>query len=240
LEIIPVIDILGAQVVHARRGHRESYTVLRTPLSLDAKPVSVVQGLLRLFPFQTVYVADLDALMGKGTQIGLIKELVATFPALDFWVDHGFPGEDPIYDAPNERLLPVIGSESLSDDHLNALPGMGQRFILSLDFRDQLLVGTETLLNRVDLWPERVILMNLSRVGSFEGPDFRSARQFISLYPAHRCVVAGGVRHGSDLDELARMGASAVLLASALHTGAIGSEDLHKYRDFGPSLGLAR
>jgi hypothetical protein len=39
---------------------------------------------------------------------------------------------------------------------------------------------------------------------------------------------------------LARMGASAVLRASALHTGAIGSEDLHKHRDFGPSLGLTR
>ena len=187
-----------------------------------------------------MYVADLDALMGRGTQIGLIRELAASYPALDFWVDRGLPSGDPANDAPNDRLLPVIGSESLSNANLNALPGMGQRFILSLDFRDHLLVGAETLLNRVDLWPERVILMNLSRVGSFEGPDFRGARHFISHYPAHRCVVAGGVRHESDLDELARMGASAVLLASALHTGAIGSENLHKYRDFGPSLGLAR
>lgn len=241
MEIIPVIDILGGQVVHARRGHRETYTVLRTPLSRDATPVSVVRGLLRLFPFQTVYVADLDALMGRGAQIDLIRGLVATFPALDFWVDRGWPSGDPAHDAPSERRLPVIGSESLSDANLTALPGMGRRFILSLDFRNHLIVGAEALLTRVDLWPEWVILMNLSRVGSFEGPDMTGARHFISHYPAaHRWVVAGGIRHEGDLDELARMGVSAVLLASALHSGAIGSESLHKYRNLDPCLGFAR
>lgn len=205
---------------------------LRTPLSRNATPASVVRGLLRLFPFNTVYVADLDALMGRGPQTGLVEELMATFPQLEFWIDRGLPSGGSANEAPVERLFPVIGSESLSDAKLDALPEMEQRFILSLDFRDQSIVGAAALLNRVDVWPKRIILMNLSRVGSFEGPDLASARHFISDYPTHRWVVAGGIRHEGDLDELARMGASAVLLASALHCGTIGSESLHKFWDF--------
>ena len=220
---------MDGQVVHARRGQREAYEMLRSTLCSDAKPASMLAGLLRLFPFRTVYIADLDALLGKMPQTGLIRQLTVAFPEVRFWIDCGLPAEIGSMDSRFGRISPVIGSESLLDDHLGRLRDMRGLYILSLDFRDQTLAGAGQLLQRADLWPDRVILMNLSRVGSFAGPDIETAAHFISNYPGHSWVAAGGVRDEGDLEALARQGLSGVLVASALHNGAIDRVTLQKY-----------
>ena len=63
MQIVPVIDLKGALVVHARRGERGSYAPIETPLSRSAEPAAVLAGLLSVAPFRAVYVADLDAIM---------------------------------------------------------------------------------------------------------------------------------------------------------------------------------
>src|SRR5215471_20002462 len=62
MEIIPVIDLKGDTVVHARMGRRDDYRPIRTPLSATSDPVDVTRGLLSIHPFTTLYVADLDAI----------------------------------------------------------------------------------------------------------------------------------------------------------------------------------
>ena len=47
-EIIPVIDLMGGVVVHARSGERDSYRPLTSPLAASAEPAEVVRGLLTL------------------------------------------------------------------------------------------------------------------------------------------------------------------------------------------------
>ena len=227
MEIIPVIDIIAGQVVHARRGQRESYAALRTPLSRDTRPVSVVAGLLRRFIFRTVYVADLDALMGKRRQDDVVRELTSAFPGLEFWVDRGNP-EDL---AGGGQVIPVIGSESLNESNLEILASIRQRWVLSLDFREERIIGPEAILSRTALWPETVILMNLLRVGSLAGPDTAGARAFIRHHPGHRWIAAGGVRDDADLQALMSAGVAAVLIASALHSGAISPDCLRRYQD---------
>lgn len=231
MDLIPVIDIIAGHVVHARRGQRESYALLRTPLSRDAQPVAVVAGLLRHFIFNTVYVADLDALMGKRPQYGVIKELTRAFPGLEFWVDRGWPAGHAQDLTGGEQAVPVIGSESLNERHLEVLAGIDQRWILSLDFREGRIIGPEAILSRTALWPETLILMNLSRVGSLAGPDTEGARAFIRDYPDHRWVAAGGVRDNADLRNLAAAGVAAVLAASALHSGAISLDRFRRCPD---------
>src|ERR1700728_4537920 len=58
LQVIPVIDLMDGEVVHARRGHRGSYGRLESPLSPTSDPVDVIRGLLSVYPFPTLYVAD--------------------------------------------------------------------------------------------------------------------------------------------------------------------------------------
>jgi phosphoribosylformimino-5-aminoimidazole carboxamide ribotide isomerase len=230
MEIIPVIDLMHGQVVHARRGRRETYRPLESPLCRNSEPEAVVEGLLRLHGFDTFYVADLDALMGQGHQAATVESLTEAFPELTFWIDRGWPepGDGEAF-ARDDRVLTVIGSESLGEARLPLLADPGAPFILSLDFRGDDLVGPARLLDRPELWPETVILMSLSHVGGAAGPDFERAEQFRHQHPGRRFVAAGGVRHARDLERLEVLGIGAVLMASALHSGAVDSEALARY-----------
>src|SRR5579871_2004413 len=89
MQVIPVIDLKGGQVVHARAGHREQYRPIATPLSPTSLPSDVIAGLLRLFPFPRFYVADLDAIEQRGTHDAVLQALRATYPRVEFWVDNG-------------------------------------------------------------------------------------------------------------------------------------------------------
>jgi phosphoribosylformimino-5-aminoimidazole carboxamide ribotide isomerase len=231
MEIIPVIDLMNGLVVHARQGRREKYRPLESPLCRSSEPQAVIEGLLRLHGFRTFYIADLDALMDKGHQAAVLEKLKKAFPGLSFWVDQGWPkhGEGEIFSR-DDQVLTVIGSESLSEARLPLLANPGAPFILSLDFRDGELVGPAPLPDRPELWPETVILMSLSHVGGTAGPDFARAERFRHRHPERRFVAAGGVRDTKDLERLEALGLSAVLMASALHSGAVDSRALERYR----------
>ena len=66
MEVIPVLDLKGGIVVHARMGMRSAYAPIETPLSPTSEPASVARGLLSVFPFKAFYVADLNAIEGSG------------------------------------------------------------------------------------------------------------------------------------------------------------------------------
>lgn len=228
-EVIPVLDLRGGGVVHARRGDRGRYQPLRSTLCAGSGPMEVVRGLLGLHEFRTVYVADLDTIEGTGDNLAAIGELATAFPTLRFWVDAGFRDAEAVRGFLERDLGDaVLGSESLDGiDELEALRSGGAwpRVVLSLDFRDRFL-GPPDLPARGDLWPERVIAMTLARVGSGDGPDVRRLAELGRARPLTRLFAAGGVRHGGDLLDLAARGMAGALVATALHDGRIGRRDL--------------
>jgi len=236
VDIIPVIDLMQGQVVHARRGQRERYAPLQSPLSRDARPNSVLDGLLALADFRTIYVADLDALMGQPPQTGLMGELIEGYPGITFWVDNGYAGGQASIEAWGGRVRPVIGSESIGITDLAKLQRAEFDFVLSLDFQGVSLIGDPRLLTQPALWPDSVILMNLARVGSLEGPDLAQLTRCVDEHPDHRFIAAGGVRDAADLASLDRAGAASVLLASALHKQAIPRETIRAYTTGAGSL----
>jgi phosphoribosylformimino-5-aminoimidazole carboxamide ribotide isomerase len=235
VDIIPVIDLMQGQVVHARRGLRERYAPLQSPLSRDALPNSVLDGLLALADFRTIYVADLDALMGQPPQTGLIGGLIERYPDITFWVDNGYAGGQASIEAWGGRVRPVIGSESIGIADLAELQRTPVDFVLSLDFHGDSLIGDPRLPTQPALWPDTVILMNLARVGSLEGPNLGQLTRLVDEHPDHRFIAAGGVRDATDLAALDRAGAMAVLLASALHQQAIPPETIKAYTTGGES-----
>ena len=81
MELIPVIDLKGGEVVRAERGARHLYAPIKTPLSPTSHPADVVTGFLALHDFRTVYVADIDAIEGAGNHAAVIDALEA-----DGWV----------------------------------------------------------------------------------------------------------------------------------------------------------
>ena len=54
VELIPVIDLKGGQVVRAQFGRRDDYRPIQSPLSATSDPIDVARGLLSLYPFETL------------------------------------------------------------------------------------------------------------------------------------------------------------------------------------------
>jgi phosphoribosylformimino-5-aminoimidazole carboxamide ribotide isomerase len=230
LDIIPAIDLMKGRVVHARRGQRDRYQPISTPLCRDPEPFAVIDALLRLHPFQTLYIADLDALMQQGAHDALLAQLTQAYPQVMFWVDQGLAG-GAIPPRHGNNCVTVVGSESLDADTATTLLAQSQpNFILSLDYARGVLIGPHLLLELSHAWPKTVIVMNLSRVGSNSGPDLRQLEQFVHRWPDNTFVAAGGVRGTADLLRLDKVGVAAALVASALHDGGLGAAALQRLK----------
>ncbi len=231
MDIIPVIDLKGGDVVRAQRGMRHLYAPIETPLSPTSRPADVVAGFLALQEFRDIYVADLDAIEGRGTHAAAILALEAEFPSVSFWVDAGIGDESEargFLSAHRGDL--VLGSESLRDAASLAALCKEARILLSLDFRDEAYQGPARLREEEELWPARLIVMTLARVGSDAGPDLDRLRDVVAKAGDHHAVyAAGGVRGAEDLISLAEAGVRGVLVASALHDGRLDAETLKQF-----------
>ncbi len=229
MEVIPVIDLKGGQVVHARHGDRASYRPIQTPLSPGSAPADIVAGLLRLHPFRRLYIADLDAIERHGDHDRTCAELAASFPGLELWVDNGI-GTPEAATAWLERGLfcLVAGSESQPDTSLLQVLRQHGRLILSLDYRGDAFQGPPEIAATPSLWPARIIAMTLARVGAGHGPDLARLAAIRRIAPDRQLFAAGGVRGPDDLRALSRAGVAGVLVASALHSGALTGAELKK------------
>jgi phosphoribosylformimino-5-aminoimidazole carboxamide ribotide isomerase len=218
---------MGDQVVRARMGDRASYRPLESSLSPTSDPIDVVRGLLGIFPFPTLYVADLDAIQGGGDNCQTLRRIRTEFPSLQMWVDNGAADASSLHALIGTDLgTPVIGSESQRDSELIAQHRDSMRIVLSLDFRDDAFQGPQEILAEPALWPKRVIVMTLARVGSGVGPDFARLASIQSLADGREIYAAGGVRNADDLRALKQAGVSGALIATALHERRITAADL--------------
>jgi phosphoribosylformimino-5-aminoimidazole carboxamide ribotide isomerase len=222
MEIIPVLDLKGEVVVHARMGLRNAYRPIETLLSPNSRPIDVARGLLSIYPFTSLYVADLDAIEGKGDNDAVLIELRRAFPDLGLWVDKGLAeltGAERWLGAGLGHL--VLGSETQRTDGLVQHFCQDDRIILSLDYRGDVFVGPSALLNNTDSWPSKVIVMTLARVGSATGPDMDRLTDIKALAADKRIFAAGGVRNADDLATLAQAGIAGALVATSLHNRAL-------------------
>src|SRR5689334_20865670 len=131
MDIIPVIDLKGGRVVRARMGQRDQYRPIETPLAPGSDPADVTRGLLSIFPFQTLYVADLDAIERVGDNDAALARIGREFPQLAIWLDNGTADTA----AAQARLADchlVLGSEAQRDAALVAALGRDPRAVLSL------------------------------------------------------------------------------------------------------------
>ena len=228
MEIIPVIDIYQNQVVHAVKGQRQNYHPLQTSLCNSHSPEDIVQAFIDTYPFKTIYIADLDAIQGHTNNEQLIEQLLNKFQSISFWVDQGITSTIEL--EIQSRRQNVIGSETnISPETLNELITLSPEIILSLDFHTKNFLGDPDLLQKINLWSERIIIMSLAHVGSNNGPDYKLISDMQKTAGNRKLYVAGGVRYEDDLHVLSDMGIDGVLIATALHTQQITPDTLNKF-----------
>jgi uncharacterized protein related to proFAR isomerase len=118
MRIVPVLDLQGGIVVHARRGQRAHYAPLRSPLVDGCEPVAVARALCAVAQTSRLYVADLDALAGEPVDVSTLTTLSAV---AELWVDAGAVALERASDlARADVARNIVGTESLGPD----APGM--------------------------------------------------------------------------------------------------------------------
>lgn len=228
MNLIPVIDLMQGRVVRAQRGQRASYRPIASTLCAGAEPAVVARALAAHCAAKQMYVADLDALQGRAAQVDALRDIVRAVPGVEIWLDAGFAdaaaaqalqaqlGDDA------SRLVSVFGSESLrSRQAFESCFAASANAVLSLDRRDGQRLDAAGCWDLPTLWPERVIVMTLERVGAAAGPDLDTLRSVRARAPEVSLIGAGGIRDAADLDRARAAGAQAWLVASALHDGRL-------------------
>jgi phosphoribosylformimino-5-aminoimidazole carboxamide ribotide isomerase len=249
MKVIPVIDLLGGQVVRGVGGRREEYRPIVSRIAADAHPATVARALVEQFGFDTVYVADLDAIMHQRPDPAAWREIANH--GLRLWLDAGI-GDRTFARRVIESLRSVVadfvlivGLESLlSLEELLAITKQWDFPVMSLDLR----AGAP--LTRISNWKDatplgiageletygvrELIVLDLADVGQNSGTStLELCRQLRQRSGRQRLIAGGGVRGLDDLAALADAGCDAALVASALHDGRLTRTDIKRVAEFG-------
>ncbi len=239
--MIPVIDFLNGQVVHAVKGLRKNYRPIKSVLCDSPDPLNVAKAFRTLLNLNEVYIADLDAIQDPH-QIhnrGIIAD-IARREGMNVLLDAGVSDIKDVRELFDSGIRSVvIGSETLQTwDALEDIPSKmdRDRLIFSLDLRAGKILSRCPALSAMKPmeaieylasagWQE-VILLDLKRVGSGEGVETSLVPEVRIKLPDLRLLLGGGIANPEELIVLKSLGVSGVLIASALHRGTINARHI--------------
>jgi phosphoribosylformimino-5-aminoimidazole carboxamide ribotide isomerase len=237
--LLPVMDILGGEVVWGIAGQRQSYRSLDSPLVDGARPAAVARALRELVQHEWLYLADLDAIERDAPDWQTFDELIVDGCRLV--VDAG------LRESGRARLLMQAGVtavvaalETLSGPAvLNEIVAEigSERTIFSLDLRGGEVVGNtqpwggadplEVARRAIAAGIGGMIVLDMAGVGVQHGvPTAGLCRKVRAEAGSLPLITGGGVRSFGDVRELLAGGVDSVLVASALHRGQIGSDEI--------------
>ena len=222
---------MHGQVVQAIQGQRQSYRPVQSQLTDSSALLDVVAAILQVYPFDCVYIADLNAITGDTHLTNhrhLISKAIQAFPHIEWWVDAGLTSVAALEPWLDKAIRPVIASESLPDlETYTSLRQMAQASVLSLDYFQNGFHGPESLENDQAYWSQPTIIMSLPNVGANQGPDLKKLQTMKQRATKTSLYAAGGVRNIADIHALSSAEADGVLIASALHQKKITAADLN-------------
>jgi phosphoribosylformimino-5-aminoimidazole carboxamide ribotide isomerase len=228
--IIPVIDLYKGIVVHAVAGNRKKYCAIESNLCSSPAPHDVINGFLDVFNFKSIYIADLDALEQQGDHVKIIESICTHYPNLEIWLDTGSKLIDHyLHNSNLSNLRLILSSESLlsvADLTSFIKKHPKHNFILSLDYKNDALLGPQKLLQAKQYWPKDIIVLNLNSVGAEQGSKFPIELNQHELVKDFHIYYGGGVRHSEDLIKLKSHNFSGALISTTLHKQLITSNDI--------------
>lgn len=233
MQVIPVVDLLNGIVVHAKKGDRQHYQAIQSSLTKSSQPLDIVSALLDLYPFEQLYIADLNAIQklekNDTTNYNVIESITQQFPHLKLWVDAGISNNTELNIWRKLDIRLVLGSENFSSLDSFRLLNHDKNFVLSLDFMPQGYQGPIELLTQHEYWPQDVIVMSLECVGANQGVNSALLKEIVNNTDGCNIYAAGGVRGSEDLTMLNNMGIHGALVATALHLGQLSKQALNTY-----------
>ena len=74
-----MLDMLGSVAVHAVAGRRDQYRPLKSCICNGSDPLEVSSTFKSRYGFKELYVADLDAILGKEPSLSLVQQIKNNF-----------------------------------------------------------------------------------------------------------------------------------------------------------------
>lgn len=229
--LVFVMDIFNRTVVLAKGGIRENYRPVSDSSSVCKTPIPL--EILDLLHPREVYIADLNALQGKGP-LDINAEIIRDVSLkADTMLDFGVSSLKDVDKALSIAGTAVIGTETgtlaVIKDAASRNPG---RISVSIDVKYGKILKQDPeipedpfeivkLLNGLPL--KDLIFLDLDRVGTASGFDPEFLRK-LAESSVHDVLLAGGVKGMEDLYALDRLGIKGALVATAIHTGSVSPE----------------
>lgn len=236
MRIIPVIDIVGGEAVHAIGGQRGKYKPLKSVLTKSTYPPSVAGAFKRL-GLEELYIADLDAISSGRRNPELIGRIAEG--GMKLMVDAGFRRDDNIgsyvKSGVNKIVLATETLKSLNEVS-KVVADYGIEVVASIDVKFDQVIGESAamrlpIIKLVEKFEaegaSEILLLSLDRVGTARGPNHAILKDILNRASVP-VLIGGGIRDIRDIKELRGLGVSGVLVATALHRGIITKEELNR------------
>lgn len=226
--IIPCIDLQGGKVVQLIQGDKKALE--------GAPPLEMLD---RFAAFPVIQVIDLDAAMGKGSNIDIVRDLTSrartrvgggvrsAARALEL-VEAGaervvvgtaaFSGNTI-----NEKLLEEIGEAVGSDKILLALDSKFGRIVVK-GWSEAVDLTAEEVIRRLESYCGGFLCTYVDKEGMLEGTDLEWYRR-LRASTDHEITAAGGITTIEEIRELTEMNIHAAL-GMAIYTGRLDLAEL--------------
>jgi len=224
--LIPSIDLKGGAVVQLVQGEK-----------LAIRDDDVFRCVRKFEKFPKVQVIDLDAAMGIGDNLALVRQIAS---ALSCRVGGGIRSVERAHDVLAAGAQHIIAGSSLFRDGAPDLAfaqmlcdGVGrERIIAAVDSRGGHIVihGWKTTLpltaveavRALDPYCDEFLYTHVDTEGLMGGTDFEAIAA-IRAATSRRVTAAGGITTRKEIDDLHNLGVDAVV-GMAIYTGTLNLE----------------
>jgi phosphoribosylformimino-5-aminoimidazole carboxamide ribotide isomerase len=237
VRIIPVLDLMRGKVVHAVGGEREKYGPLKSVLTDSSDPLSVAAAFGRL-GLKELYIADLDAIISGKRDLDLIGR-IASESGMELMLDAGFRRAEDVGSYVRSGIKKIVlATETLEawEEVSKVVRNHGARVVASIDTRlGRVVTSTgatqpplEELIDEFEArGASELLILSLDRVGRARGVDYQVLKRALK-HAGIPVLVGGGIKDVGEIRYLGELGVSGVLIATALHKGAITKEELDR------------
>jgi len=233
MKIIPAIDLMEGKVVRLYKGNPEKKTVYsENPLEIAKKWEKAGADMIHL--------VDLDATLGLGTNIEIIKNLVNQL-SVPVEVAGGLRDETIISDVLSYASRVVLGTIAFENKEIleKLLENFGkERIVISVDHIDGdiMVQGWQKSTGRnlinsikefVDMGFSEFLLTNVSKDGTLQGPDLEFLEKACKINNVN-VISSGGISNLDDVIKVKEKNAFGVILGKALYENLITIEEARK------------
>jgi phosphoribosylformimino-5-aminoimidazole carboxamide ribotide isomerase len=224
--IIPVIDLKNGEAVSGKSGNRNTYTPLKTVFNNSSEPIAIARELKKR-GFQRIYIADLDAIEGNGSNLKIAGEINKIIPVM---LDSGIKDPRGIQKILDTVEKVIIATETIENfDNIGVIFSSFPKYnlVLSVDIKDGNILGKhikadfKDIIKKIEeINPFEVIILDISRVGTENGVDHTLITSFLGL---DTDLILGGGITVQDITDLHSLGLKHFLVGTALHSGCFNS-----------------